>query len=88
MESAILVDWDPVSELERRIDHGKEYEHWPEKSFYGSSSYVNGNSNVNSFHRRKSMDEDHGMPCVRGVFCGFRSSVDERARLKNANPDE
>ena len=61
MESAILVDWDPVSELERRIDHGKEYWHWPEKSFYRLSLHVNGNSNVNLFHRHKSMDEDNSI---------------------------
>ena len=49
---------------------------------------MNGNSNINSFYRHKSMDRDHGMPCVRSVFCSFRSSIDERARLKSANPDE
>ena len=29
-ECAVVVDWAPVPELERRISHGIDYEHWPE----------------------------------------------------------
>jgi hypothetical protein len=30
-ESAVRVEWEPVSELERRIEDGIHYQHWPEK---------------------------------------------------------
>jgi len=30
MESAILVEWEPISELERRIEDGVHYEHFPD----------------------------------------------------------
>ena len=30
MEGAILVEWEPISELERRIEDGIHYEHFPD----------------------------------------------------------
>ena len=37
MEGAILVEWEPISELERRIEDGVHYEHFPDfEHVYGS----------------------------------------------------
>ena len=90
MESAILVDWDPVSELERRIDQGKEYEHWPEKKYYhgsssSSSSFAKGSNSSSS--KRKGIGDMDEEGTVRGVLFGLRTSSYERARLKSANPE-
>ena len=35
LESAILVEWEPITELQRRIDEGLHYEHCEEDGWYG-----------------------------------------------------
>lgn len=82
-DSAVLVEWEPVPEIQRRIDEGVHYEHWEE---YGSGG---------PRHRRRTQSANAkrgpsagGTPRVRGVFCGYRATKEEYSRLKSADPDE
>jgi hypothetical protein len=73
MESAVGVEWEPVSELERRIEDGIHYEHWP-------SNQVR--------NQRVSGDDSTEIHKKRGIFCGFKVTDEEYTRLKSADPDE
>jgi len=80
-ESAVLVDWDPVPEIQRRIEQGIEYEHWPE---YGRFGYGSTKSNK-KWTGTASIDESH---CVRAVIASLRVTTEERNRLKSAHPED
>lgn len=79
-DSAIHVEWEPVPELQRRIEDGVHYEHWHE--YHGTE----GNSH------KEAVGDDGGaeeaVTCVKGVFFGYRVTPEERSRLKSADPNE
>lgn len=75
-ESAFNVEWEPMTELDRRIEDGIHYEHMP--------SPVN-NRQQNS--KRPSSLQQDGIPSARGVFVGYRFTEDEYNRLKSADPE-
>ena len=72
-EAAIIVEWEPVSELERRIEEGMHYEHWATE--YGSQEKAKRRTNVQTNKKR-------------GVFCGYRVTKEEIYRLRSAHPDD
>lgn len=76
-ESAIFVEWEPMTELERRIEDGINYEHIPSP---GPASGRKTNSG------RSSQNLDDDISEVRGVFCGYRYTTNEYDRLKSADP--
>jgi len=71
-ESAVIVEWEPISELQRRIDEGVFYEHIPELS---RESKLDNEAN----------EQDAERP-MRAVFCGFRMTSEEKERLGSAHP--
>ena len=73
-DSAILVEWEQTSELQRRIEDGINYEHWNEDEILGMEEDV-------------TVDGEEPAS-VRGVFFGYRMTTEERARLKSAHPNE
>lgn len=79
MESACLVEWEPVSELERRLEDGIHYEHWP--------TFPKPLSN----RKKTALEEESSSPSIskkRGVFCGLRVTDEEYTRLKSADPKD
>ena len=84
-ESAVIVEWEPVSELERRIDEGIHYQHYNiEDDFETSTPQSKGFYNSGSGTNRANIE----IESVRGVFCGIASTREEINRLKSANPDD
>jgi hypothetical protein len=89
-ESAVIVEWEPVSELQRRIDEGVNYEHWVDdydvqttsNGRPGRRSRRQGSQTVNAAGQQSA-----GPPTVKGVFCGYKSTNEERGRLRSADPD-
>mmetsp|Transcript_19663 Transcript_19663/g.48341 ORF Transcript_19663/g.48341 Transcript_19663/m.48341 type:complete len:138 (+) Transcript_19663:141-554(+) len=73
-ESACNVEWEPMSELERRIEDGIHYEHIP--NHYSQN-------HGNPYSRTASKD---GVPYSQGVFVGYRMTEEEYGRLKSADP--
>lgn len=80
IENAILIDCDPVPELDRRIAHGCEYEHWPEK--------VDVPLGDGKRYRKKGdeTNDDHNIQKVKGTIASLRVTKEERHRLKSAHP--
>lgn len=79
-ESAVFVDWDPVPEIQRRIEQGIEYEHWPENHEMGDGM---------KYHNKFGDDAPgDGIQCVRGVIASLRGTNEEKSRLRSAHPDE
>jgi hypothetical protein len=76
-ETATLVEWEPMTELERRIEDGVHYEHMP------SRPNANGKSRKN---KSKAVCTDS--PSVRGIFVGYRATSEEYDRLKCADPTQ
>lgn len=78
-DSAIHVEWEPLTELQKRIEDGVYYEHWPddEEEFRrvpDSSSDAD--------------DSEEEPESVRGVFFGYRVTKEDYTRLKSADPNE
>ncbi|KAL3939726.1 MAG: hypothetical protein SGBAC_005591 [Bacillariaceae sp.] len=73
-ESACNVEWEPMTELERRIEDGIHYEHIPNQ---------HSQHHGKAYSRTASKD---GMPYSQGVFCGYRYTDEEYGRLKSASP--
>lgn len=73
-ESAFNVEWEPMTELERRIEDGIHYEHNP--------GPVN---HRQRYHPPTGAEPDDVIPSTRGVFVGYRYTEDEYNRLKSAN---
>uniref|UniRef100_A0A7S3PYR1 Uncharacterized protein n=1 Tax=Chaetoceros debilis TaxID=122233 RepID=A0A7S3PYR1_9STRA len=74
-DSAVIAEWEPVSELERRIEEGIHYQHLAEDEFEEHSDDTN-NTPWNGNN-------------VNGVFVGYSVTPEERSRLKSANiPDD
>lgn len=81
-DSALSVEWEPVPELQRRIEDGIHYEHW--RNDWGSDG---------ARHPEVVEDIDGGAEeeeaeLVKGVFFGYRVTPEERARLRSADPNE
>jgi hypothetical protein len=82
-ESAVLVEWERMSELERRIEDGINYEHDVDLS---DSNFVAGrNYHQNAAAGRKAKGSKKNEK--RGVFCGYRATQEEIDRLKSADPN-
>jgi hypothetical protein len=82
-ESAVLVEWERMSELERRIEDGINYEHDVDMS---DSNFVAGrNYHQNAAAGRKAKGSKKNEK--RGVFCGYRATQEEIDRLKSADPN-
>ena len=75
-ESAVIVEWEPMTELERRIEDGIHYDHMRQCQNQGEETH--------SFAENGSKREETN-PSTRAVFCGYRFSQDEYSRLKSAN---
>lgn len=76
-ESAFNVEWEPMSELERRLEDGVNYEHLPAID--------------QAYQIRKpktSEGKDDGIPLRRAVFVGYRYTEDEYNRLRSADPTQ
>ena len=80
MESAVIVEYEPVSELERRIDEGVHYQ--PDNKF---DEYQQHES---SQQQRDLGDAFDNVESVKGIFCGYTSTQEEFSRLKSADPDD
>lgn len=77
-ESACNVEWEPMSELERRIEDGVSYEHIPQPLYKRKKDRSRQT-------RTASMDN---IPSTQGVFCGYRYTEIEYDRLKSADPSQ
>jgi hypothetical protein len=89
-ESAVLVEWERMTELDRRIEDGFRYEHDPDhfqSSFMGSrrqsSSQPGGTCRASQNHGGQ-----EALPCHRAVFFGYRTTPEEYGRLRSARPTE
>jgi hypothetical protein len=71
IESAVNVEWEPMSELDRRIEDGVHYEH----------EHCNPKKQPRKFVTKEEI------PVTRGVFCGYRITPEEYNRLKSADPN-
>lgn len=76
-ESAVHVEWEPVPELQRRIEDGIHYEHWRDDE-------------THSRGRVESWGDDEGEieASLPGVFFGYRATPEDYVRLKSADPNE
>jgi hypothetical protein len=89
-ESAVLVEWERMSELERRIEDGINYEYDP---FMSDSNFVAGrnyhkNAAANAAAgQSRNKEKKKSAPPTRGVFCGYRATQEEIDRLKSADPN-
>lgn len=85
-ESAVNVEWEPMSELDRRIEDGIHYEHIPTR--HESEHEYQGGRRMPGCHskakRIDDSDEDYS-DRVRAVFCAYRYSAEDYNRLKSAN---
>jgi hypothetical protein len=82
-ETATLVEWEPMTELERRIEDGVHYEH-----NMPSRPNAQGKSRK---HKSKGASTDFSNgehPSVRGIFVGYRATSEEYDRLKCADPTQ
>ena len=77
-ESAFNVEWEPMTELERRIEDGVNYEHLPNEPHRRAPA---------SGKSRKSKPDDD-IPLAKGVFCGYRYTTEEYDRLRSARPTD
>jgi len=68
-ESAVIVEVEPVSELERRIEEGMNYEHFSDNEVPKEKD--------DRYHEKEES--------ARGVFVGYSVTSEERRRLKSAN---
>jgi hypothetical protein len=75
-ESAVNVEWEPMTELERRIEDGVNYDHF---DFANAKRYLQNTS------KRDGRAESDATTLI-GVFCGYRYTDDEYDRLKSAHP--
>lgn len=84
-ESAVNVEWEPMTELERRIEDGVNYEHIPSQRKQAYHHRHHRQHHVADGGQGQ-VDND-GIPTARGVFCGYRFTQEEYNRLKSANVD-
>jgi len=83
-EASFLVDWEPVSILQQRIDAGIEYQH--DETHHGH--YSKGHSSSSSPYQQQ-QEGDHGdTHCIPAVLFAFTYSTLEKNRLKSAHPED
>lgn len=75
-DSAAHVEWEPLTELQRRIEDGVHYEHWPDDETFGDS------------RTHDVANEDEPERVVEGVFFGYKVTKEDYDRLRSANPDD
>eukprot|EP00536_Pseudo-nitzschia_multiseries_P008156 jgi/Psemu1/287617/fgenesh1_pg.203_\ len=80
-ESAVNIEWEPMSELERRVEDGIHYEHIP--NHYREAQQMPGCHP--KAKRILSEEEEDDAPGVRAVFCAYRYSEEDYNRLKSAD---
>ncbi|VEU33753.1 unnamed protein product [Pseudo-nitzschia multistriata] len=80
-ESAVNIEWEPMSELERRIEDGIHYEHIP--NYYRNEQHMPGCHP--KAKRIIDAEEEDDTPGVRAVFCAYRYSEEDYNRLKSAD---
>ena len=77
-ESAVNVEWEPMTELERRIEDGVNYEHIPRQGHKQNHDLQDSQNAL--------MDDEDDTPTTQGIFCGYRHTPEEYERLKSADP--
>jgi hypothetical protein len=82
-ESAVNVEWEPMTELERRIEDGVHYEHIPNLHHHLSKQERIPGHRTKATIPRDNNDGD--LPQVRAVFCGYRYTQDDYNRLQSAD---
>jgi hypothetical protein len=86
-ESAVNVEWEPMSELDRRIEDGVHYEHMPHH--HDSQNQHQKESRLPGCHSKAKRIVDSGddddSNRVRAVFCAYRYSAEDYNRLKSAD---
>mmetsp|Transcript_26953 Transcript_26953/g.31354 ORF Transcript_26953/g.31354 Transcript_26953/m.31354 type:complete len:233 (-) Transcript_26953:142-840(-) len=90
-ESAVIVEWEPVSELQRRIEDGIHYEHFTEYEYYnndGKRKRRGSRSEATSSSSTKSREDTTNVEIANSIFCGFTYSEEEVQRMKSANVKE
>lgn len=70
-ESAVSVEWERRTELERRLEDGVNYEHISEEA--------------TTPRKRTNVTEDT-FPKAYGVFCGYQTTSEDYIRLRSADP--
>jgi len=81
-DSAMNVEWEPMSELDRRIEDGVHYEHIP--NFYNQLNEEQ-HRMPGCHSKAKRMDDFDDAPGVRAIFCAYRYSDEEYNCLKSAD---
>lgn len=76
-ESAVNVEWEPMTELERRLEDGVNYEHIPKQA--RKSRPYNKDNNGNA--------REDEIPAARGIFVGYYTKEEEQ-RLRSADPSQ
>jgi hypothetical protein len=85
-ESAVNVEWEPMSNLQRRIEDGVNYEHIPSAANHHDESQRHTRMpGCHSKAKRITENEDDDSPGVRAVFCGYKYTQDDYNRLKAAD---
>ena len=82
MESAVIVEWEPVSELDRRIDEGIHYQH------YIDGEELQTQTPSNRRRGTGAAEDVSNIQSVKGIFCGIKSTQEEFSRLKSADPSD
>lgn len=86
-ESAVNIEWEPMSELNRRIEDGIHYEHMP--NHYQSQNQYQKGSRMPGCHSKAKRIVDWGDDDdsheVRAVFCAYHYSTEDYNRLKSAD---
>jgi len=81
-ESAVNVEWEPMTELERRVEDGIYYEHIP--NHYREAQQMPG-CHPKAKRLIDTEEEEEDSPGVRAVFCAYRYSEEDYNRLKSAD---
>mmetsp|Transcript_26598 Transcript_26598/g.57019 ORF Transcript_26598/g.57019 Transcript_26598/m.57019 type:complete len:167 (+) Transcript_26598:166-666(+) len=87
-ESAVNVEWEPMSEMERRIEDGIHYEHVP-NHYHQPQEPNKKRGRMPGCHpkAKRIVDEEEDGPSngARAVFCAYRYSDEDYNRLKSAD---
>lgn len=85
-ESAVNIEWEPMSELDRRIEDGIHYEHI--SGHYESQKQYHKGSRMPGCHskaKRVDAEDDDDSDPVRAVFCAYHYSEEDYNRLRSAD---
>lgn len=74
VESAVLEEWERMSELERRIEDGMYYEHELQSP--------------RRQQRKEYATPKDDADAAKGIFCGYRTTDEDYSRLRSADPRE